>query len=129
MSPVSASAWLAAHERVLSACTHLNIISKITSSILLVSELPKVFISGVMRAILTFHSIDDSGSVLSYPPRTFERLLLALQHSGIPLLDLDTLLRAETKTGVALTFDDECVAYLPRPYPFCAVMGHQRTCF
>jgi len=59
-----------------------------------------------MRAILTFHSIDDSGSVLSYPPRTFERFLLALQHSGIPLLDLDTLLRTETKTGVALTFDD-----------------------
>ncbi len=59
-----------------------------------------------MRAILTFHSIDDSGSVLSYPPSTFDKLLLALQNSAIPLLDLDTLLRPETKTGVALTFDD-----------------------
>jgi peptidoglycan/xylan/chitin deacetylase (PgdA/CDA1 family) len=59
-----------------------------------------------MRAILTFHSIDDTGSVLSYPPKTFDRLLLALQLSGIPLLDLDTLLRPQTKTGVALTFDD-----------------------
>src|SRR6476620_10135808 len=59
-----------------------------------------------MRAILTFHSIDDTGSVLSYPPKTFDRLLLALQRSGIPLLDLDTLLRPQTKTGVALTFDD-----------------------
>ena len=59
-----------------------------------------------MRAILTFHSIDDTGSVLSYPPKTFDRLLLALQRSGIPLLDLDTLLRPQTKIGVALTFDD-----------------------
>jgi peptidoglycan/xylan/chitin deacetylase (PgdA/CDA1 family) len=59
-----------------------------------------------MRAILTFHSIDDTGSVLSYPPKTFDKLLLALQRSAIPLLDLDTLLRPETKTGVALTFDD-----------------------
>jgi peptidoglycan/xylan/chitin deacetylase (PgdA/CDA1 family) len=59
-----------------------------------------------MRAILTFHSIDDSGSVLSYPPKMFDRLLLALRRSGIPLLDLDTVVRRETKSGVALTFDD-----------------------
>jgi len=59
-----------------------------------------------VRAILTFHSIDDTGSVLSYPPKTFDRLLLALQRSGIPVLDLDTLLRPHTKAGVALTFDD-----------------------
>jgi peptidoglycan/xylan/chitin deacetylase (PgdA/CDA1 family) len=59
-----------------------------------------------MRAILTFHNIDNTGSVLSYPPNTFDRLLIALRRSGIPLLDLDTLLRRETKTGVALTFDD-----------------------
>ena len=59
-----------------------------------------------MRAILTFHSIDDTGSVLSYPPNTFDKLLLALQRSAIPVLDLDALLRPETKTGVALTFDD-----------------------
>jgi peptidoglycan/xylan/chitin deacetylase (PgdA/CDA1 family) len=59
-----------------------------------------------MRAILTFHSIDDTGSVLSYPPKTFDKLLLALQRSAIPLLDLDALLRPEIKTGVTLTFDD-----------------------
>jgi peptidoglycan/xylan/chitin deacetylase (PgdA/CDA1 family) len=59
-----------------------------------------------MRAILAFHSIDDSGSVLSYPPRMFDRLLVALGRSGIPILDLDTLLRPDTKRGVTLTFDD-----------------------
>jgi peptidoglycan/xylan/chitin deacetylase (PgdA/CDA1 family) len=96
--------------------------SKITSSILLVSDLPKAFISGIMRAILTFHSIDDSGSVLSYPPKTFERLLSALQRSGIPLLDLDTLLRPETNTGVALTFDDGIRSVFTKALPI--LRGH-----
>lgn len=59
-----------------------------------------------MRAILVFHSIDDSGSVLSYPARTFDRLLGAFERCDIPILDLDALLRPETKCGVALTFDD-----------------------
>ena len=59
-----------------------------------------------MRAILTFHSIDDSGSVLSFPPPTFARLLDALQRAELPICDLDTLLAPATKRGVALTFDD-----------------------
>lgn len=59
-----------------------------------------------MRAILTFHSVDDSGSILSYPPRTFDMLLDAFERRGIPVLDLDKLLRPDTSCGVALTFDD-----------------------
>lgn len=59
-----------------------------------------------MRAILTFHSIDDSGTVLSFPPRMFAHLLAALHHAGLPLCDLDTLLAPKTQRGVALTFDD-----------------------
>ncbi len=59
-----------------------------------------------MRAVLTFHSLDDSGSMLSYPPKTFGRLLDALERRGIPILELDALLRPETSCGVALTFDD-----------------------
>jgi peptidoglycan/xylan/chitin deacetylase (PgdA/CDA1 family) len=59
-----------------------------------------------MRAILIFHSIDDSGSVLSYPAKTLDGLLEALERSHIPVMDLDTLLRPETRCGVALTFDD-----------------------
>lgn len=59
-----------------------------------------------MRAVLTFHSVDDSGSVLSYPPRTFNLLLDALERCGIPILELDRLLRPDTQSGVALTFDD-----------------------
>jgi peptidoglycan/xylan/chitin deacetylase (PgdA/CDA1 family) len=59
-----------------------------------------------VRAILTFHSVDESGSVLSYPPKTFNKLLDALERRGIPILGLDSLLRPETSCGVALTFDD-----------------------
>lgn len=59
-----------------------------------------------MRAILTFHSIDDSGSVVSYAPRAFASLLAALDEAGLPVCDLDTLLSPATTRGVALTFDD-----------------------
>lgn len=59
-----------------------------------------------MRAILTFHSIDDSGSVLSYAPKTLSKLLDAFERCDLPVLDLDTLLRPDTACGVALTFDD-----------------------
>ena len=57
-----------------------------------------------MRAILTFHSIDDSGSILSYPVRTFTRLMTSIAESGIPVLELDQLWSRHE--GVALTFDD-----------------------
>lgn len=59
-----------------------------------------------MRAILTFHSIDDSGSVLSFPPATFAELIAALPEADLPILDLETLLAPSTARGVAITFDD-----------------------
>jgi peptidoglycan/xylan/chitin deacetylase (PgdA/CDA1 family) len=59
-----------------------------------------------MRAILTFHSIDDSGSVVSCSPKLFTRLLAVLAERKIPVCSLGTLLKAETKRGVAITFDD-----------------------
>jgi peptidoglycan/xylan/chitin deacetylase (PgdA/CDA1 family) len=59
-----------------------------------------------MKAIITFHSIDTSGSVLSFPPVAFDRLLDALEESSLPVLPLDELLLKETGRGVAITFDD-----------------------
>lgn len=59
-----------------------------------------------MYAILTFHSIDDKGSVISYSPRHFALLLEALAERNIPVLDLDTLLAPGARQGVAITFDD-----------------------
>ncbi|NNM20031.1 MAG: polysaccharide deacetylase family protein [Gammaproteobacteria bacterium] len=59
-----------------------------------------------MKAIITFHSIDNSGSVLSYPPKAFSCFMEALQESDLPVLGLDDLLQANTKRGIAITFDD-----------------------
>ena len=59
-----------------------------------------------MKAIITFHSIDKTGSVLSYPPKSFANLLEALGKSGIPVVDLDELLAPDTEKGLTITFDD-----------------------
>jgi len=59
-----------------------------------------------MRAIITFHDIDNKNSVLSYSPALFETLLGSLEASGLPVCSLDTLLEGKTEHGVALTFDD-----------------------
>ena len=57
-----------------------------------------------MRAVLTFHSVDDSGSVLSFAPRLFASLIESLAAAGTPVLSYPDLLKSER--GVALTFDD-----------------------
>lgn len=57
-----------------------------------------------VRAILTFHSIDDSGSVLSYPVDAFIELMTSIAEAGIPVLDLDSLY--SSSSGIVLTFDD-----------------------
>ena len=72
-----------------------------------------------MDALLAFHGIDGSGSVLSYAPDDFERLLDGLQAEGVAVVALDELLAsAANRAGataaahagaphrVALTFDD-----------------------
>lgn len=59
-----------------------------------------------MRAIITFHSIDDSPCTLSYPVKSLEYLLQTLFKKNIPILTLDTLLDEKTTCGVSLTFDD-----------------------
>jgi len=59
-----------------------------------------------MRAIFTFHSIDDERSLLSFSPKSLSALLNALKNKKIPVCDINTLMKPETKRGVALTFDD-----------------------
>jgi peptidoglycan/xylan/chitin deacetylase (PgdA/CDA1 family) len=59
-----------------------------------------------LRTILTFHSIDESNSVLSYSAKSFAKLLDALERCDIAIVDLDTLLRTTSGCAVALTFDD-----------------------
>jgi peptidoglycan/xylan/chitin deacetylase (PgdA/CDA1 family) len=58
----------------------------------------------MISAILTYHSIDDSGSVISMSEIDFERQLASLAESGIPIVPLNEV---QGRPGsVALTFDD-----------------------
>jgi peptidoglycan/xylan/chitin deacetylase (PgdA/CDA1 family) len=58
-----------------------------------------------MKAILTYHSIDDSGSVISIDQRTFmaHARWLAANVAVVPLAELRT---TEHQHAVAITFDD-----------------------
>jgi peptidoglycan/xylan/chitin deacetylase (PgdA/CDA1 family) len=70
-----------------------------------------------VRAILTFHSIDDRDSVLSYSPYYFSLLLESLEANNIPVCDLATLLDPGTRAGVAITFDDGMRSVLQHALP------------
>jgi peptidoglycan/xylan/chitin deacetylase (PgdA/CDA1 family) len=60
-----------------------------------------------MRAILTYHSIDPSGSPISVPLAAFERHLRWLASGAVRVLSLEALLEAPAEhDAVALTFDD-----------------------
>lgn len=70
-----------------------------------------------MRAILTFHSIDERDSVLSYSPNHFSLLLQALATQDIRVTDLATVLDPDTQHAVALTFDDGMRSVLQHALP------------
>lgn len=59
-----------------------------------------------MRAVLTFHRIDDGPGPLSYRPQRFRALLETLADGDIPVVDLPSLLDPSTTRGLTLTFDD-----------------------
>jgi len=45
-------------------------------------------------AMVTYHSIDHSGSVISTSPAVFERQMEALAACGVPVVPLDRVTRA-----------------------------------
>jgi peptidoglycan/xylan/chitin deacetylase (PgdA/CDA1 family) len=55
-------------------------------------------------AILTYHSLDNSGSVISTAPEVFQRQLESLAASGIPFVPVDRV--ASCPGSIAITFDD-----------------------
>lgn len=71
-----------------------------------------------MRSILTFHSVDASGSVISIAPRQLERLLVGIREAGHQILPLRALLdRPPGAPAVALTFDDGMASVLEGAAP------------
>jgi peptidoglycan/xylan/chitin deacetylase (PgdA/CDA1 family) len=60
-----------------------------------------------LKAILTWHSLDESNSVISTPPLLFERQMETLLARGVRVVPLATLpLLNEDENAVSLTFDD-----------------------
>ncbi len=60
--------------------------------------------TGRRSAILTYHSLDDSGSVISMPPRLFQRQMESLAEARIPVVPLSRI--AQSPGAVAIAFDD-----------------------
>jgi peptidoglycan/xylan/chitin deacetylase (PgdA/CDA1 family) len=80
------------------------------------------------RAILTYHSLDDSGSVISVLPAVFRAQMRALQESGVPVVPLRDLLAA-AGPAVALTFDDGFQNFAEVAAPELARLGFPATVF
>lgn len=83
--------------------------------------------NGGRSAILTYHSLDDSGSVISTPPSQFQRQMEFLAASGIPVLPLDQALHRPG--SVAITFDDGFRNVLDHALPALERHGFPATIF
>ena len=77
--------------------------------------------------ILTYHSIDDSGSVISVSPATFRAQMSLLAKSGVPVAPLEEVRRRPG--AVALTFDDGCRNFLLHAAPTLQHHGFPSTVF
>jgi len=66
-------------------------------------------------AILTYHSLDDSGSVISISPDRFRRQMEFLASSSISVVPLEEVL--ERPGSVAITFDDGFCNFLDHAAP------------
>jgi peptidoglycan/xylan/chitin deacetylase (PgdA/CDA1 family) len=83
--------------------------------------------NGGLSAILTYHSLDDSGSVISTPPGQFQRQMESLAASGIPVLPLDQVWRCPG--SLAITFDDGFRNVLDHALPALERHGFPATIF
>ena len=83
-----------------------------------------------MRAILTYHSVDHSGSAISVSPETFRGHVEWLASGAVPVLGVEALARAPADTaGVAITFDDGFENFAERAWPLLRDRGLPATLF
>jgi peptidoglycan/xylan/chitin deacetylase (PgdA/CDA1 family) len=84
-----------------------------------------------VRAILTYHSIDPSGSPISVSPAAFRRHIRHALSRGIRIVSIDDLLSADDRAAdtVALTFDDGYVNVAREAIPCLAEQGLPATIF
>ena len=84
--------------------------------------------------ILTYHSLDDSGSVISVTPSVFAEQMRALLEAGIRTLSLPAAAQAlrggRVPAGaVVLTFDDGFENFYQHAYPVLRRYGFMATSF
>lgn len=81
-----------------------------------------------MRAVLTYHSIDPSGSPISVRAGDLERHLRWLAAEGPPVVALERILDAP-RDAVALTFDDGFANFEEVAAPLLSDLGLPATLF
>jgi peptidoglycan/xylan/chitin deacetylase (PgdA/CDA1 family) len=83
-----------------------------------------------MRAVLTYHSVDDSRSAISVSPAAFERHVRWLASGRVRVVPLDELARRPVdEDAVAITFDDAFVNFETCAAPRLAAHGLPVTLF
>jgi peptidoglycan/xylan/chitin deacetylase (PgdA/CDA1 family) len=78
-------------------------------------------------AILTYHSLDDSGSVISISPSSFRGQMGFLARSGIPVVPLAQIQTA--RESIALTFDDGFQNFIQHALPALEEYAFPATIF
>ena len=85
------------------------------------------------RAILTYHSLDPSGAVISLRPEIFRQHIRSLVVQGIAVVSLEDILgpgrSEETQPAVALTFDDGFADFSPQAFPWLLQYAFPATVF
>jgi len=82
-----------------------------------------------LRAIFTYHSIDDSGSPISLAPATFRRHVDWFSSGRVRVVSLDELTEGGDDNRVAITFDDGFRNFATEAAPFLAERGVPVTLF
>ena len=83
-----------------------------------------------MKAILTYHSIDDSGSAVSVAPDAFRRHVRWLASGRVRVVTVPELLRLpHDADAVAITFDDGLASFGDVAAPLLAEHGLPATVF